>query len=240
MSDEKIKSTQKFLPIQIAIDGPAGSGKTAVGKLLSKKIGCLFVDTGIMYRGITYSALKNKIPVTNQLILSKFVEQLRLDFIINESENMKQNSQLLINDVNVTKYLKSQDVEYNVSIVSNCKKIRKIMVTKQKQIAQNKAIVMAGRDIGTVVLPESKIKIFLTASIQTRASRKFEELKKSKNHPTKNEILFELQRRDKIDSTRINSPLTIAKDAIIVETDSSTITKTVKQILKIIQEFSGN
>ena len=236
MSDENIKSTQKFTPIQIAIDGPAASGKTAVGKSLSKKIGCLFIDTGIMYRGITYTAIKNKIPITNQLILSKFVEQLRIDFLINESEN----SQLLINNINVTKYLKRQDVEYNVSIVSNCKKVRKIMVEKQKQIAQNKSIVMAGRDIGTVVLPEAKIKIFLTASLQTRSSRKFQELKKSKNHPTQNEILLELQRRDKIDSTRINSPLAIAKDAIIVETDSSTITKTVKQIVEIIQEYTGN
>ena len=236
MSDENIKSTQKFIPIQIAIDGPAASGKTAVGKSLSKKIGCLFIDTGIMYRGITYTAIKNKIPITNQLILSKFVEQLRIDFLINESEN----SQLLINNINVTKYLKRQDVEYNVSIVSNCKKVRKIMVEKQKQIAQNKSIVMAGRDIGTVVLPEAKIKIFLTASLQTRSSRKFQELKKSKNHPTQNEILLELQRRDKIDSTRINSPLAIAKDAIIVETDSSTITKTVKQIVEIIQEYTGN
>lgn len=240
MSDEKIKSTQKFIPIQIAIDGPAASGKTAVGKALSKKIGCLFIDTGIMYRGITYTAIKNKIPITNQLILSKFVEQLRIDFLINESENAKQNSQLLINNINITKYLKRQDVEYNVSIVSNCKKVRKIMVEKQKQIAQNKSIVMAGRDIGTVVLPEAKIKIFLTASLQTRSSRKFQELKKSKNHPTQNEILLELQRRDKIDSTRINSPLAIAKDAIIVETDSSTITKTVKQIVEIIQEYTGN
>ena len=84
MSDENIKSTQKFIPIQIAIDGPAASGKTAVGKSLSKKIGCLFIDTGIMYRGITYTAIKNKIPITNQLILSKFVEQLRIDFLINE------------------------------------------------------------------------------------------------------------------------------------------------------------
>ena len=193
-----------------------------------------------MYRGITYTAIKNKIPITNQLILSKFVKQLRIDFLINESENVKQNSQLLINNINVTKYLKRQDVEYNVSIVSNCKKVREIMVEKQKQIAQNKSIVMVGRDIGTVVLPEAKIKIFLTATLQTRSSRKFQELKKSKNHTTQNEILLDLQRRDKIDSTRINSPLAIAKDAIIVETDSSTITKTVKQIVEIIQEYTGN
>ena len=236
MSDEKIKSTQIFLPIQIAIDGPAASGKTAVGKVLSKKIECLFVDTGIMYRGITYSALENKIPITNQKILAEFVEQLKIDFLTDSSENVKQNSQLLINNVNITKYLKAQDVEYNVSIVSNCKQVRKIMVQKQRQIAQNKSIVMVGRDIGTVVLPEAKIKIFLTASIQTRALRKFQELKKLKNHSTQNEILLELQRRDKIDSTRINSPLSIAKDAIIVNTDSTTITKTVTQIIQIIQE----
>lgn len=237
MSDEKkIKSTQKFIPIQIAIDGPAASGKTAVGKLLSKKIGCLFVDTGIMYRGITYSALENKIPITSQMILSKFVEQLKIDFLTNMSGNVKENSQLFINEINITKYLKTQNVEYNVSIVSNCKQVRKIMVEKQRQIAHNKSIVMVGRDIGTVVLPEAKIKIFLTASLETRALRKFQELKKSKNHSTQNEILLELQRRDKIDSTRINSPLSIAKNAIIVNTDSTTITKTVNQIIQIIQE----
>jgi len=236
LSDEKIKSTQKFIPIQIAIDGPAASGKTAVGKVLSKKIGCLFVDTGIMYRGITYSALENKIPVTNQKILAKFVKQLKIDFSTCSSENAKQNSQLLINNVNITKHLETQDVEYNVSIVSNCKQVRKIMVQKQRQIAQNKSIVMLGRDIGTVVLPEAKIKIFLTASLETRALRKFQELKKIKNHSTQNEILLDLERRDEIDSTRINSPLSIAKDAIIVNTDSTTITKTVTQIIQILQE----
>lgn len=237
MGDEKFKSTQKFIPIQIAIDGPAASGKTAVGKALSKKIGALFIDTGIMYRGITYSALENKIPIENQSILSKFVEQLTIDFLIDKKN---QNSQLLINKINVTKFLKRKDVEFNVSIVSNCKRVRKIMVKKQKQIAQNRSVVMVGRDIGTVVLPEAKIKIFLTASLKTRASRKFQEIKKSKNHSTENEIILDLQRRDKIDSTRANSPLSIPKDSTIVATDSSTITKTVNQIIKIIQKYPAN
>ena len=237
MGDEKFKSTQKFIPIQIAIDGPAASGKTAVGKALSKKIGALFIDTGIMYRGITYSALQNKIPIENQSILSKFVEQLTIDFLIDKKN---QNSQLLINKINVTKFLKRKDVEFNVSIVSNCKRVRKIMVKKQKQIAQNRSVVMVGRDIGTVVLPEAKIKIFLTASLKTRASRKFQEIKKSKNHSTENEIILDLQRRDKIDSTRANSPLSIPKDSTIVATDSSTITKTVNKIIKIIQKYPAN
>ncbi|MBK15860.1 MAG: cytidylate kinase [Chloroflexi bacterium] len=237
MGDEKFKSTQKFIPIQIAIDGPAASGKTAVGKALSKKIGALFIDTGIMYRGITYSALENKIPIENQSILSKFVEQLTIDFLIDKKN---QNSQLLINKINVTKFLKRKDVEFNVSIVSNCKRVRKIMVKKQKQIAQNRSVVMVGRDIGTVVLPEAKIKIFLTASLKTRASRKFQEIKKSKNHSTVNQIILELQRRDKIDSTRANSPLSIPKDSTIIATDSSTITKTVNQIIKIIQKYPAN
>tara|TARA_B100000686_G_C16806642_1_gene991467 strand:+ start:25495 stop:26208 length:714 start_codon:yes stop_codon:yes gene_type:complete len=237
LGDEKFKSTQKFIPIQIAIDGPAASGKTAVGKALSKKIGALFIDTGIMYRGITYSALENKIPIENQSILSKFVEQLTIDFLIDKKN---QNSQLLINKINVTKFLKRKDVEFNVSIVSNCKRVRKIMVKKQKQIAQNRSVVMVGRDIGTVVLPEAKIKIFLTASLKTRASRKFQEIKKSKNHSTVNQIILELQRRDKIDSTRANSPLSIPKDSTIIATDSSTITKTVNQIIKIIQKYPAN
>jgi len=237
LGDEKFKSTQKFIPIQIAIDGPAASGKTAVGKALSKKIEALFIDTGIMYRGITYSALENKIPIENQSILSKFVEQLTIDFLIDKKN---QNSQLLINKINVTKFLKRKDVEFNVSIVSNCKRVRKIMVKKQKQIAQNRSVVMVGRDIGTVVLPEAKIKIFLTASLKTRASRKFQEIKKSKNHSTENEIILDLQRRDKIDSTRANSPLSIPKDSTIVATDSSTITKTVNKIIKIIQKYPAN
>ena len=237
MGDEKFKSTQKFIPIQIAIDGPAASGKTAVGKALSKKIGALFIDTGIMYRGITYSALQNKIPIENQSILSKFIEQLTIDFLIDKKN---QNSQLLINKINVTKFLKRKDVEFNVSIVSNCKRVRKIMVKKQKQIAQNRSVVMVGRDIGTVVLPEAKIKIFLTASLKTRASRKFQEIKKLKNHSTENEIILELQRRDKIDSTRANSPLSIPKDSTIIATDSSTITKTANQIIKIIQKYPAN
>lgn len=237
MGDEKFKSTQKFIPIQITIDGPAASGKTAVGKALSKEIGTLFIDTGIMYRGITYSALENKIPIENQSILSKFVEQLTIDFLIDKKN---QNSQLLINKINVTKFLKRKDVEFNVSIVSNCKRVRKIMVKKQKQIAKNRSVVMVGRDIGTVVLPEAKIKIFLTASLKTRASRKFQEIKKLKNHSTENEIILDLQRRDKIDSTRANSPLSIPKDSTIVATDSSTITKTVNQIIKIIQKYPAN
>tara|TARA_A100001037_G_scaffold288853_1_gene299977 strand:+ start:25966 stop:26679 length:714 start_codon:yes stop_codon:yes gene_type:complete len=231
------KSSAKSIPIQIAIDGPAASGKTVVGQALSKIIGCLFVDTGIMYRGITYSAIENKIPINNQSTLSKFVEKLKIDFL---TDQKNQESQLLINEINVTKFLKRQDVEYNVSLVSNCKKVRKTMVAKQKQIAKNKSIVMVGRDIGTVVLPEAKIKIFLTASLEVRAARKFHELKTSKICTTENDILLDLKRRDTIDSTRQNSPLIIANDAKIIETDSSSISNTVNKIINIAKQNMNN
>ena len=114
------------------------------------------------------------------------------------------------------------------------------MVAKQKQIAKNKSIVMVGRDIGTVVLPEAKIKIFLTASLEVRAARKFHELKTSKICTTENDIILDLKRRDTIDSTRQNSPLIIANDAKIIETDSSSISNTVNKIINIVKQNINN
>lgn len=209
----------------IAIDGPAGSGKSTTAKILADRIGYLYIDTGAMYRAITFLAIRDN-------FVNNSVE------IINKTKNCKielsyENglTRVFVDGEEVTDFIREKDVNDCVSEISKIEEVRSELVRKQKELGKNGGVVMEGRDIGTVVFPHADVKVFLTASIDERAVRRTKEyVQKGKNIPME-DVKHNLETRDKIDSSRIVSPLKIAEDAFIVDTTALTVDEQVNEIL---------
>jgi cytidylate kinase len=211
----------------IAIDGPVASGKTTVGRNLAQRLGYRFLDTGGMYRAVTVVALHDRVNLDDQTTLSTLAEDMRIE-IINSSEG----DRLLVNDLDVTDKLRDRDVDQNVSQVSAVRGVRVALVRQQQDIGARGSIVMVGRDIGTVVLPDARAKVFLDASVEVRANRRFIETQNSNSTLTYQNILDDLIKRDQIDSQRSESPLEPADDALILDTKDMTIEQVVESIMK--------
>lgn len=210
----------------IAIDGPAGSGKSTTAKLLAKKLGYLYIDTGAMYRAVTLFAIKNNILDDEKKIIelaSKLDIELKLEDGI---------TKVFVNGKDVSEEIRSLEVNQNVSPVSKIERVRKILVEKQKRIGQNGGVVMEGRDITTVVFPNADVKIFLTASIEERARRRALEFAQKGQEVDIEKVKQNIIERDRIDSSRSISPLTKSPDAIEVDTSNLTIEEQVDLILE--------
>ena len=212
----------------IAIDGPAGSGKSTTSKLVAKKLGISHLDTGSMYRAITVHFIKNSYTL-DDIDISSVMDAIDL-----EISNSSGEQSVFLNGEDVTGMLRSNDVSTLVSSVSSIKEVRQKMVHIQRRVSENKSVVIDGRDIGTVVFPDAEYKFFITASIESRAQRRFDELKDSDSSVTLEQIQEEIKNRDHFDSTRENSPLRKAEDAIIVDTTHLDISGQVNMILEII------
>jgi cytidylate kinase len=210
----------------IAIDGPVAAGKSSVGTLLSKRLGYSFFDTGIMYRAFTWKALKSGVSPQDENKLYHLASTTKFAFIADE----KGHSFPLIDDEDVFSELFCPQVEEQVSLVAKVAGVRQVMVSEQRRLAQRGRIVMAGRDIGTVVLPWAELKIFLVASAEERAHRRYIDIRKQGREIDYNVILADLKRRDEIDSDRAISPLKPAADAIIINTDKLSLEQVVDKI----------
>jgi CMP/dCMP kinase len=226
------------LPRIIAIDGPAASGKTTIGKLLADHFHYLFFDTGVMYRAITWLALERSIPVENEDDITNLAQQTTID-ILPPSKHDGRTSDIMINGQDITWEIRHPSVDASVSVVSAYPGVRKALTQQQRQIGLRGEVVMVGRDIGTVVLPEAELKIFLDASVKERANRRLVELQKRGEKVEMEDILQALQNRDAIDSTRSIAPLKPASDAVIVGTDQLSIEQVYTQILQLIKETSS-
>ncbi len=220
--------------VSIAIDGPAASGKSSVGLELSKRLGYLFLDTGVMYRAITWAALQNKIDINDEGAISRLASRSVIK-INQPSLKDGLTNDICVDGVDITQKITEKRVNDNVSQVSRYKEVRNSLTKQQQEFATKGNIVMVGRDIGTVVLPGADYKIFLNASPQERAKRRhIEEIKKGGN-PIFEEIKSNIIERDRIDTTRILAPLTPAKDAHIINTDNKSIEQVVNEIIYIIK-----
>jgi cytidylate kinase len=210
----------------IAIDGPAGSGKSTTAKIVAQRLGFLYIDTGAMYRAITYLAIRNKILDDRDKIVDMAGNsEIELDFTDGVTK-------IKINSEELTDNIRSVEVNENVSDVSKIEGLRKILVNKQREMGtKENGVVMEGRDIGTVVFPNADVKIFLTAIIDERAKRRAKEFAENGKHVPVNEIKSNLQNRDIIDSSRETSPLKIADDAVVVDTSNVTIEEQVDTII---------
>ena len=207
--------------IIIAIDGFSSTGKSTIAKLLAKKYNYIYVDSGAMYRAVTLYAKENKFVGINFLHTKQLISNLKnisLSFKFNKSLGF---SEMYLNHKNVEKEIRSLEVSQLVSRVSAISEVRRKLVQEQQLMGLNKGIVMDGRDIGTVVFPEAELKLFMTATANERASRRYKELIERGDEVQFSDILFNVQERDKLDSTRKDSPLVRAKNA--VEFDNSTM-----------------
>ena len=213
--------------LQITIDGPAATGKTTVGKRVADQIGWRFLDTGLMYRAGTKVLLESNVDLKNE---DAMVEIIRNSHIRLEYTN--KGTRIFVADSDVTESLRDDEVELKVSLVSKVLEIRDLMVLNQRQIAKSGPIVMVGRDIGSVVLPNASKKIYLDASAKTRALRRVKET----NNKTADDVMRNIMARDKIDSERSHAPLRIPSGAYKIDTDDMTIDQVVTEITKYISK----
>lgn len=219
------------MKLQIAIDGPASAGKSTVAKLVAKKLGYVYCDTGAMYRATTYAAKKNHVAYDDDQGLKEMLEKTEIRFVQAEPEQ-----KVFVNETEVTKTIRLPEIANNVSTVSAQKSVRADLTERQRMIAEQGGIVMDGRDIGTTVLPNAEVKIFLVASVHERAVRRFKE-NVEKGIDTPLDVLEkEIEERDYKDSHRKISPLTQAKDAVLVDTTSLSIEEVVAKIMEIIEK----
>src|SRR5690606_12281584 len=201
--------------ITIAIDGHSSTGKSTIAKRLAKALGYIYVDTGAMYRAVTLFALNNNLINAdghiNESDLITKLSDVELEFVHNEEVGR---SEMHLNGENVEREIRSMNVSGYVSKVAAIKEVREMLVAMQQKMGSHKGIVMDGRDIGTVVFPDAELKLFMTASPETRAARRYKELLEKGEQVTYAQVLKNVEERDRIDSTRTVSPLTRAKDAI--------------------------
>ena len=217
--------------IQVAIDGPASAGKSTVAKIVAKKLHFIYCDTGAMYRSVTFAALKNHVKLDDDQALKELLKTIEIRFVPAEPEQ-----RVFVDDEEVTQAIRTPEITNNVSLVSAQPSVRAELTKRQQEIAETGGIVMDGRDIGTTVLPNAEVKIFLVASVHERAVRRFKE-NQTKGIDTPLDVLEkEIEERDYKDSHREISPLTQAEDAVLVDTTSLTIDQVVDKILEIIDQ----
>jgi cytidylate kinase len=220
--------------IAIAIDGPVASGKSAVGSRLARRLGYRFIDTGVMYRAITWLALERNAGLHDEAALARLATEAHLTMAPGPPD-APETLRVQVNGVDVTDRLRSAEVGEAVSLVSRVSGVRDAMVRMQRELAADGDTIMVGRDIGTVVLPNAPLKIYLEASVDERVRRRYEELAKAGKLVSLEEVRQELALRDAIDSSRDVSPLRPAEDAIIIQTDRLSLDEVVEQILGLAQ-----
>ncbi|MFW5718696.1 MAG: (d)CMP kinase [Halanaerobium sp.] len=211
----------------IAIDGPGGAGKSTIAKLLANKLNYLHLDTGAMYRAVTLAALKKNIDFKAEEKLVDLAKKIDITF--------DERGDIFLNGENVSEEIRTAEVNAHVSETAAVKGVREVLVEKQKQLAQNNKVVMDGRDITTVVLPEAEHKFFLTASLEERAKRRYQEVKSKGETADYEKIKKSIARRDKLDSEREHSPLKQAEDAVLVDTTDLSIEQVLAKMIKIIE-----
>jgi cytidylate kinase len=215
--------------IIIAIDGYSACGKSTTAREVSSILGYRYIDSGAMYRAVTLYFLDNHVSLTNPKEIDKALDQIHLAFHVNSHGA----TELFLNGVNVEKKIRKMRISENVSPVSTIKVVRQAMVAQQRKWGKDKGVIMDGRDIGTVVFPEAELKLFLTADIQVRAYRRQQELLDRDNLVDLDTIITNITERDRIDSTRKESPLAKAKDAIEIDTTHITIDEQVDEVVRL-------
>ena len=215
----------------ITIDGPAGVGKTTTAKRLASKLGYQYLDTGAMYRAVTYFFRQNSVDISSESQVKKMLDILNLEIDFTSSNSIT----VLLDDKDVSLLIRSEEITNAVSKVSALQTVRERMVKIQKNTAKNGNFIVEGRDIGTIVFPDAKYKFFLVADYDTRAKRRLKDFKRVNEELNVNKIKQDLTDRDQYDSSRKLSPLKQANDAIVIDTSNCTIDDQVNQIYKHIE-----
>lgn len=217
-------------PIQVAIDGPAGAGKSSVAKVLAKRLNYIYLDTGAMYRAVTWYVLQKKISFADVAAIEQILPEIELQF----SENAEGNWLLFCNGQDISQEIRTTEVSNNVSAIAMLPKVREEMVRQQQRIAANHNVIMDGRDICTAVLPQAQYKFFLTASLEERAKRRGAELEAKGEVVDYEQLRREIALRDQKDSQREVSPLRQAEDAMLIDTSNLDFSTVVEKLFSII------
>lgn len=220
------------IPSIIAIDGPAASGKSTIGKRLADELGYLFFDTGVMYRAVTWIALQRELDVNDEAAVTRLAVEIPID-VAPASKMDGRACDVLVEGVDITWDVRRPEVDANVSVVSAYPGVRQALSQQQRRIGQRGRVVMVGRDIGTVVLPEADLKIYLDASAEERARRRYLEIVARGEPADLEEILSKVRARDRIDSTRAVAPLRPAEDAVFIDSDRLSADEVFNQIKEL-------
>ena len=217
--------------IAIAIDGPAGAGKSSISKVVANELGYLYIDTGAMYRGVTWAVLDRHVDVNNQKEVEALLPSLDLTL-----EPTASACKVYVKGQDVTDLIRQQQINENVSTIASYKGVREYLVERQQAMAAIGGVILDGRDIGSVVLPNAELKIYLTASVDARAKRRWLEVQGTSNEQPLEDIKKNVESRDEMDKNRDESPLVCVEDAIVVDSSNMTFDETVKHILHLVQE----
>ena len=216
------------MSFNVAIDGPAGAGKSTIAKRIARKLGYIYVDTGAMYRAMAYYLIQNQVDAADQEAIAAACQHADISICYQDGEQV-----VLLNGENVNAYLRTEAVGNMASVSSVVPEVRKKLVELQQKLARETDVVMDGRDIGTVVLPDADVKVYLTASVETRAKRRFLELQEKGEPADLAKIAADIEDRDYRDMHRDISPLRQAEDATLVDSSDMTIDQVVERILEL-------
>ncbi len=219
----------------IALDGLAASGKSTLGCALAKELACLYLDTGVMYRAVTWAALKNNINPANEKDVSLLAETIDIKILPPTASDGRQ-ATILVNGTDITWDIRTPQIDTHVSLVSSYPGVRAVLTHQQREIARRGSVVMVGRDIGTVVLPDADLKLFIEASVEVRARRRYDERLARGEAADFDKILAAMERRDKLDREKPISPMVPAADAIIINTDDMPPETVLEQTLALLNE----
>lgn len=214
----------------IAIDGPAGAGKSTIARILAKKLGYKYIDSGAIYRAITLLAIEQGIEAEDEIGLSRIANNINIEFLPPDQNGI---NRVILNKVDVTDKLRGGIIDKNVSRIARVKGVRDALLIIQRRLAEDNNIVMDGRDIGSRVLPDAELKLYITASIEERAQRRFTELKEKDVDVDYEDIKSEIYKRDKLDKERKISPLVKAEDAFLLDTTDMSINEVLAKIIEI-------
>lgn len=224
------------VPSTIAIDGPAASGKSTIGYHLAQQLSYLYLDTGVLYRAVTWLALQRQVPIEDEAQITRLAETVEIHVLPPTIDDGRQYT-VQVEDRDITWAIRSPDVDRAVSPVSAYAGVRKALTQQMRRIAAQGRVVMVGRDIGTVVLPDAELKIYVTASVEARAERRLRDRAQQGCAPSFEEMLREIRRRDEIDSTRAAAPLRPAEDAILFDTTALTIEQMFSAVEQLVRDL---
>ncbi len=216
----------------IAIDGPSGAGKSTLGRMLARELGLLYIDTGAMYRAVALAVIEQSASTTDDQAIAKIARRARID-LAGDPDSL----QVLLDGRDVSQEIRSPNVSQTASVVSTIPEVRRELVQRQRELgARGGGVVLDGRDIGTIVFPKADVKFFLTATPEERADRRFDEERTRMQDVHYEDVLRDINQRDERDSTRADSPLAIAEDAIVIDTTEFNIEEVLEKMIAIVRE----